>query len=515
MQKYRETIKTILRTAQGEGASSIAIPSLGVANLNYPCKVAAGILFDEVVAFHARNRTAIQSFIFVIFREEDHKIFKQEHEARVTRAASLTQSLSAKKHLQVFIVNGDISDEQSDVIVNSTSVDMALTATRISQSISKKAGPNMQTLCSSFVQAGVTLKDARIISHAASGKLKCHKVYHAYVEKKRPGTPATASQTQLVKEVTENSLCKAEENRETSISFPVFCLGEGGYTVVESGHPMLEAIQEFTQRCPKFLNEIRIVILDDKMFNTFKEMFFKFFSTSDVSLPSSRGRSWLSRQLFEPMPKKEGVSIAIAQKPQAQHTQHYQPTYQVEECGAKIHIYCAESSAIEQIEQKLSEIIDKNIKTDTVDLEDLTSLLGKDDIDELFEICHQKCVSVNLQKKMGRLLIEGEVTAVDKARIQIELKLLEFRKVTTELHMYEWSCIDEEGHTHIPYSPEVCFQLEKAYQKKLSSVETVVEDLPVVINLQSTTMTETDNAGIQRVVKREKKSTSSEFITHV
>ena len=29
------------------------------------------------------------------------------------------------------------------------------------------------------------------------------------------------------------------------------------------------------------------------------------------------------------------------------------------------------------------------------------------------------------------------------------------------------------------------------------------------------TMTETDNAGIQRVVKREKKSISSEFITHV
>ena len=508
-QVYRDTIKTILRTAKNEGASSIAIPSLGVANLAYPCSVSAKILFDEVVSFHARNRTAIQSFTFVIFRDEDHKVFKQEHEARVAKAANLAQSLSVKEALQVLVIKGDISNEQSDVIVNSTSVDMTLSANRISQAISQKAGPMMQTLCSSFVQGGATLKDARIISLVASGRLKCHKVYHAYVEKKKPGTPPTTSQTQLVKLVVQNCLTQAESDKVASISLPVFCLGEGGYSVAESGQPMLEAIQEFAQSSPKFLNEIRIVILDDKMFNSFKDVFFKFFS-SDVS-SSHRGRGWSPKQLFALMPKKEGVSITITpQKPSARPTQHYQPKVRVEECGATIEIYCTESSAIDRIEQRLREIVADSITTNTVELENLAPLLGRDDLDEIFEIAQQRCVAVSFQEKLGRLLVEGESTSVDKAINEIERKLLNLRTITTELLMCEWIYIGDDG-TRSSYSPEVCFQLEKAYQKKLSSVETVIDDLPVVISIQGSNMTETDNEGITRVVKREKRANSSEF----
>ena len=509
-QVYRDTIKTILRTAKNEGASSIAIPSLGVANLAYPCSVSAKILFDEVVSFHAQNRTAIQSFTFVIFRDGDHKVFKQEYEARVAKAANLAQSLSVKEALQVFVIKGDISNEQSDVIVNSTSVDMTLSANCISQAISQKAGPMMQTLCSSLVKGGATLKDARIIPLVASGRLKCHRVYHAYVEKKKSGTPPTTSQTQLVKSVVQNCLTQAETDKVASISLPVFCLGEGGYSVAESGQPMVEAIREFAQSSPKFLNEIHIVILDDKMFNSFKDVFFKFFS-SDVSSSSLRGRGWSLKQLFARMPKKEGVSIAITpQKPSARHTQQYQPKVQVEECGATIEIYCTESSAIDRIEQRLREIVADNITTNTVELKNLASLLGRDDLDEIFDIGQQRCVAVSFQKKLGRLLVEGESNSVGKAINEIERKLLNLRTITTELLIYEWIYIEGDG-TRSPYSPEVCFQLEKAYQKKLSFIETVIDDLPVFISVQGSNMIETDNEGITRVVKREKRATPSEF----
>ena len=470
--------------------------------------MSAKILFDEVVSFHAQNRTAIQSFTFVIFRDGDHKVFKQEHEARVANAANLAQSLSVKETLQVFVIKGDISNEQSDVIVNSTSVDMTLSANRISQAISQKAGPMMQTICSSFVQAGATLKDARIISLVASGRLKCHRVYHAYVEKKKSGTPPTTSQTQLVKSVVQNCLTHAETYKVASISLPVFCLGEGGYSVAESGQPMLEAIWEFAQSSPKFLNKIHIVILDDKMFNSFKDVFFKFFS-SDASCSSLRGCGWSPKQLFAR--KKEGVSIAITlQNPSARHTQQYQPKVQVEECGATIEIYCTESSAIDQIEQRLREIVADNITTNTVELKNLAPLLGQDDLDEVFDIGQQRRVAISFQKKLGRLLVEGESTSVGKAINEIERKLLNLCTITRELLMYEWIYIEDDG-ARSPYSPEVCFQLEKAYQKKLPSVETVIDDIPVVISIQGSNMTETDNAGITRVVKREKKATPSEF----
>ena len=512
LQKYRETIKTILRTAQGEGVSSIAIPSLGVANLNYPAKLAAEILFDEIVTFHAQNRTAIQLFVFVIFRDEDYKIFKQEHETRVTKAASLaSRSQSPKDSLHVNIVNGDLAEEKSDVVVNSTSANMVLTVNRISQAISKKAGPQMQTVCSSFVQAGMSLEDATIIPTPASGSLKCRKVYHAYVEKKKAGTPPTPKQTDLIQKVVQNCLCKAEEEKMASISFPIFCLGVGGYTVRESGSPMLEAVKKFTQKSPKYLNEIRIVVLDDKMFCDFKEFFLKFFPTGVQTQPQ-RGHSWSPRQLFQYMPKEEGVSIAIAPQkslpPQPREQRYY---CQVQDCGATVRIYCTEPSAISNVEQSLKLHLAENIVTESVDLGELATLLGDNDLKELYDIGNQSGVAVKLQRTMERLLIDGEVTAVGKACNLIHRKVLKFLEITGELKVYEWVSIDDSG-TSVPYPSEICFQLENACKNNVPSVDAVIDDVHLVIDHNS--MTETDkSSGIKRVVKRTRKPISGKIVT--
>ena len=514
-QKYRETIKTILRTAQGEGVSSIAIPSLGVASLNYPAKLAAEILFDEVVTFYAQNRTATQSFIFVIFRDEDYKIFKLEHETRVTKAASLaSRSLLPKDSLHVNIVNGDLAEEKSDVLVNSTSANMVLTVNRISQAISKKAGPQMQAICSSFAQHGMSLEDAAIIPTPASGSLKCRKVYHAYVEKKKAGTPPTPKQTDLIQKVVQNCLCKAEEEKMASISLPIFCLGAEGYTVEESGSPMLEAIRKFTQKNPKFLNEIRIVVLDDRMFHDFKKLFLKFFPTGVQTQPQ-RGRNWSPRQLFQYMPKEEGVSIAIAPQksmPPQPREQHYY--YQVQECGATVRIYCTEPSAIINVEQSLKLYLAENIVTESVDLGELATLLGDDDVRELYDICNQSGVAVKLQRTMERLLIDGEVMAVGRACNQIHRKVLKFLEITGELKVYEWVSTDDSG-ASIPYPSKTCFQLENAYKNNVPSVDAVIEDVHVTINLcDHSSMTETDkSSGIKRVVKRTRRPLSGKIVT--
>ena len=515
LQKYRETIRTILHTAQGEGVSSIAIPPLGVANLNYPAKLAAEILFDEVVTFHTQNRSAIQSFVFVIYRDEDYKIFKQEYETHVSKAASLAcRSQLPKDILQVNIVNGDLADEKSDVVVNSTSANMVLTVNHISQAISKKAGPQMQAICSSFVQAGMSLEDATIIPTPASGSLKCRKVYHAYVEKKKAGTPPTPKQTNLIQKVVQNCLCKAEEEKMTSISFPIFCLGAEGYTVIESCSPMLEAVKKFTQKSPKYLEKIRIVVLDDKMFRDFKELFLKFFPTGVQTQPQ-RGRNWSPKQLFQYMPKEEGVSIAITPQksmPPEPCERHYH--YQVQDCGATVCIYCTEPNAINKVEKSLKLHFAENIVTASVDLGELATLLGDDDARELYDIGNQSGVAVKLQRTMERLLIDGEVTAVGKACHLIHRKVLKFLEITGELKVYEWVSTDDSG-TSVPYSSEICFQLENAYKNNVPSVDAVIDDVHVTINLRDhSSMTETDkSSGVKRVVKRTRKPVSGKIVT--
>lgn len=59
--------------------SSIAIPSLGVANLGYPADVSAKILFQEVIAFHMQFPTTVQKFIFVIFEKNVFQAFSKEY----------------------------------------------------------------------------------------------------------------------------------------------------------------------------------------------------------------------------------------------------------------------------------------------------------------------------------------------------------------------------------------------------------------------------------------------------
>ena len=96
---YRNAVQNFLRAAASEGASSIAIPSLGVANLNYPAPIAAKILFEEIIQFHARNPNSIKKFHFVIFKKEDYLVFNKEYVQRMS-------TLSAGPQLQVSVYVG-------------------------------------------------------------------------------------------------------------------------------------------------------------------------------------------------------------------------------------------------------------------------------------------------------------------------------------------------------------------------------------------------------------------------
>lgn len=78
-------MKQIFRIAKSNNVSSIAIPSLGVANLGYPVSVSARILFQEVIAFHTQYPNPIQKFIFVIYEKKVFQAFSTEYAHEITR----------------------------------------------------------------------------------------------------------------------------------------------------------------------------------------------------------------------------------------------------------------------------------------------------------------------------------------------------------------------------------------------------------------------------------------------
>ena len=90
MQEFRETMHALLQRAKKKGVTSIAIPSLGVGNLNYPASVSARILFDQVIAFHAQfPKATIQKFHFVIYEKKVYEEFSKEYAQRMNDGAQV------------------------------------------------------------------------------------------------------------------------------------------------------------------------------------------------------------------------------------------------------------------------------------------------------------------------------------------------------------------------------------------------------------------------------------------
>ena len=85
-QKFRGTVKAILRTAEVSGATSIAFPSLGVGNLHYPAQVSAQILFEEIIQFQSRNPGYGMKFHFVIFDQSTYQEFSKEYAQKMSSA---------------------------------------------------------------------------------------------------------------------------------------------------------------------------------------------------------------------------------------------------------------------------------------------------------------------------------------------------------------------------------------------------------------------------------------------
>ena len=84
-------MRAVLQAAKGKGVSSIAIPSLGVGNLNYPASVSARILFDQVIAFHAQFPDAsLQKFHFVVYEKKAYDEFSKEYAQRMNDGVQVT-----------------------------------------------------------------------------------------------------------------------------------------------------------------------------------------------------------------------------------------------------------------------------------------------------------------------------------------------------------------------------------------------------------------------------------------
>ena len=415
--------------------------------------------------------------------------------------------------LQLGVFKVNIAYETTDVIVNTTTEDMNLSASAVSKAILQIAGPKLQTMCQQLVDSGMKLKHRQTVVMNATGGLRCKKIIQAYVPTRQVAASSNIDHFQLIETIVTDCLKKVDEEGLESVTFPAFGFGQGGYEVSEVAEPILKAIQEFSLTNPASLKTIRIAILDKDHYKQFNDHFCKFFDC-DLSLSSPTSPS-----VFQSLKGKPGLSLGSlhgddyielnpsvvgrVQPPTPAPLWAVSRSVGSSNPNAVFQIYAVSEQKCSKIETRLREDIESRAVTKKLKSVVIFDYMIEDDMQEIRKIEDNFGVEVKLMVQQKEIQISGETVKVTEATIKIKDLMIEVEKAESELRLFEWCCADDDGIYEV-YHHEASVKLERAFSKKLDDIDMIIDNVSVVINLKG--MEEIDKStGKRRTVKREKK----------
>jgi O-acetyl-ADP-ribose deacetylase (regulator of RNase III) len=158
--------------------------------------------------------------------------------------------------LKIKLVQGDITDQEVDAIVNAANNHLWMGA-GVAGAIKRKGGEEIEE--EAMKKGPIPIGEA-VVTKAV--KLKAKYVIHAAVM----GQDLTTNE-EYIKNATLNSLKKAEELKIKSIAFPAFGTGVGGFPIDICAQIMLDQVRDFSKKS-KYLKEILFVLFDKKSYET-------------------------------------------------------------------------------------------------------------------------------------------------------------------------------------------------------------------------------------------------------
>ena len=165
---------------------------------------------------------------------------------------------------------GDIVKENVSVIVTATNHRMNPSG-GMCRAVNIASHYKIQKYCEEYVNRHGPLKECGTFVTPAGGDLKCHWVIHAVAPdgSRRNADTVQAMMTKLIKQC----LTEADERKAISVALPA--IGTGHYHVARklAARAIMEAVMEYDYKNDETLREMNIVIIDDRTYNEFAEVF--------------------------------------------------------------------------------------------------------------------------------------------------------------------------------------------------------------------------------------------------
>ena len=158
---------------------------------------------------------------------------------------------------QIRIMQGDLTEQDADAIVNAANNDLQLGG-GVAGAIRRKGGPAIQEECDRI--GSIPLGEAAITT---GGRLKARYVIHA-----ASMSLGEATIEENLRLSTRNSLLRAKEKGLRSIAFPAIGTGIAGFPMRRCAEVMLEeAVLHL--KGPTSLEDVRFVLYDRPAYETF------------------------------------------------------------------------------------------------------------------------------------------------------------------------------------------------------------------------------------------------------
>ena len=138
------------------------------------------------------------------------------------------------KNSKIKLVQGDITESETDAIVNAANAQLILGG-GVAGAIRKKGGPTIQEECNKI---GGTFVGGAVIT--TGGNLKAKYVIHAVGPRMGEG-----NEDEKLKNATLNSLKLMDEHRLKTIAFPAISTGIFGYPIDRCSKIMISTAKEY------------------------------------------------------------------------------------------------------------------------------------------------------------------------------------------------------------------------------------------------------------------------------
>ena len=244
-----------LRLADANGIKSISVPAIGTGGFGLSASESAQLIFQALNNM-GEHFESISTVRIVVFQTQLVQAFRRErHKSSFPPMPFLTTRSLFESPIKVDVVNGNLTQENLDAIVNVVGTDLNMkNFGQLSNAIAQTCGPQVQQ---ELNQKGTQAPGSAVMT--SGGTLMAKHIIHIVA--------ATADEQHL-QTCLEKGLRLADTNGIKSISIPAFGASGFGLSVAESAKLIFQALRNIDGHFTS-ISTVRIVVFRKQMIQAF------------------------------------------------------------------------------------------------------------------------------------------------------------------------------------------------------------------------------------------------------